>query len=206
MLFNLGHLRFILNWGPDLFTAEKNVSLQHLNEFQCTHRRLNSYTPMWCVLNLSLVHTPATAYLPIRISTGTTTPVGHRSPLLWVPIGRKVVSKSMSIYYLTQHPPWKGLKLFTSYLCHSSEFVWLKHFRSHPSPARGVPQGSTLGPLLFIIYLVPLCNRFHKYYVHFHFYMNGTQLYLRSQPLLFHSVPNREQMLVLLQLPTNEQQ
>lgn len=75
---------------------------------------------------------------------------------------------------------------FISYITDRRYYITIQGFKSDIAPvSQGVPQGSVLGPLLFIIYIYPLCDIIRRHGLQFHCYADDIQIYLTINP--YHS-------------------
>ena len=73
----------------------------------------------------------------------------------------------------------KVLEWFKSYLRDRSQFISVNNYASDSiNLSSGVPQGSVLAPLLFVLYLQPLANGIKKFGFSYHFYADDVQFYI----------------------------
>ena len=75
----------------------------------------------------------------------------------------------------------KALDWFRSYLESRSSFVRWRSIQSAAKPLdTGVPQGSSLGPLLFSLYIAPLSGVIRSFNIQHHQYADDTQIYIAA--------------------------
>ena len=72
-----------------------------------------------------------------------------------------------------------ALKWFNSYLTNRKQFVAINNAVSSVWDQNvGVPQGSVLGPILYVLYTSPVADIIKSYGLSYHFYADDSQLYI----------------------------
>ena len=81
-----------------------------------------------------------------------------------------------------------ALDWFSSYLTNRTQSVSIHCYTSEPAPISfGVPQGSVLGPVLFVLYTAPLSAVLEKHSFLHHSYADDSQLQKSAPP---HQIPD----------------
>ena len=79
----------------------------------------------------------------------------------------------------------KPLLWFWSYLSDRMQYVSVDRGASFKHALQcDVPQGSVLGPILYLIYTSPLSDNIKKFNLSYHFFADESQLYLSFQPTI----------------------
>ena len=77
----------------------------------------------------------------------------------------------------------KALKWLHSYLTDRSQFVCVGNgYSSRRDLLYGVPQGSVLGLILYLLYTAPLADVIKEHNMSYHFYADDTQIYMSFHP------------------------
>ena len=84
------------------------------------------------------------------------------------------------------------LRWFTSYLHERSQkFLVNGHYSSNQPVTFSVPQGSVLGPLLFIMYTEDVTSILDRYSLHYHLFADDKQAYTSASPSAINGVRDR---------------
>ena len=105
--------------------------------------------------------------------------------LLDLPAAFDTVNHSVLLERLSNRCGIRGeaLKCFVSYLENRFQMVKVKDEKSKQMPLScGVPQGSVLGPLHFLVYTLPSGDIVRNRGMKFHLYADDTQLYMSFSP------------------------
>ena len=84
----------------------------------------------------------------------------------------------------------KALTWFRSYLTERTQYVQVDYDSSnYHKLSCGVPQGSVLGPILYLLYTAPLADIIKHHNLCYHFYADNNQIYMTFKPLINETAP-----------------
>ena len=92
-----------------------------------------------------------------------------------------LLSRLEHVFFIYIHGT--ALQWFSSYLSNRTQTVSINNLKSDPAPVSyGVPQGSVLGPVLFVLYTTSLSDVNESHLIHHHSFADDTQLRKSAPP------------------------
>ncbi|XP_068597914.1 uncharacterized protein [Brachionichthys hirsutus] len=133
-------------------------------------------------------HSTETALIKVTNDLLLSSDSGHLSILILLDLTAAFDTISHSILLsrlkTTLNITGSALSWLQSYLTNRQQFIHINHCSSSTAPLlQGVPQGSVLGPLLFILYILPLGDIIRRHSLHFHCYADDIQLYITTNSI-----------------------
>ena len=175
---NYSNFRPISNFKMVPKVIEKSVAVQ-LSAYISTHR-----LDEWFQSAYKLHHSTETALVRVQNDILCATDSNHSVILLLLDLyaAFDTVDHSIRLSRLSDRLSVNGTVLawFESCLKSRKYYVQVEGSKSTtPTASCAVPQGSTLGPLLYALYTVPVADIIKSHNLLYHFHADDTQLYVQ---------------------------
>ena len=155
---------------------------------KCVAVQLNQYLNDDCLLEefqsaYKIAHSTETSLLKIQSDILMSLDNGKAVVLVFLDMSAAfdTVNHKILLSRLSESFGIKGmaLKWFNSYLTNRKHFVAINNAVSSVWDQNvGVPQGSVLGPILYVLYTSPVADIIKSYGLSYHFYADDSQLYI----------------------------